>query len=389
MKTNMMLLGIITIFVLGITSCKKDDDAPDYEVLEENIFIKGQATLMNLNKKIIVNLSDGNLLEETMLSNDKNIKKDKEDIYEFSATSIKKINGAGTIDWVKEYPSEANRLNKLEEANTVFSENILYVSYKILDTNTYASDYYLEALDLENGNTNWKVNVGATTFPYLYKNRLITVQYPNGNSPTVFQYRNKVHGQVEVENTIDERINDYIFDGDLIIANSWSNKVFALDRSLHTVWSFNTDEENPGTGYINENQYLFFSRDQHIYSIDKNSGTLNWKTFMPERLALGIHQHDKYVYLGQQTGTKTLTLSKINNENGEVESTMETSMSEDYYTTQLTFHKEYLLLITSPTSNERASEIEARLYHLPNSQEIWSNHFNMDMVDLHADLELD
>jgi len=387
MKTLFQSYITIATLLLVFSSCKNDDNASDYEITEENIVVNGRATLTNLNKKLTIDLNDGNLIEEIALTNDSNIKIDKGYTYEFSATTIKKTNNTGTIEWVKEYPEEAGTSKKLEDSKIVFSEHVLYVSYQILNTTTHSSAYYLEALDIETGNTNWKINVGAKTLPYVYKNRLITIQYPNGNASIVFQYRNKIHGYVEVEKTINERINDYLFDGDLIIANSWSSKVFALDRSLNTAWSFNTDEANPGTGYIKEDQYLFYSRDQHVYSLHKDSGELKWKTLLPEKFFLGMHQNNNYTYVGYQSGTKTLTISKINNENGKIESAMETAMSEDYYTTKLTFDKEYLLLVTFPTSEERGTEIEAKLFHLPKSKEIWSKYFNMNMIQFKATLK--
>ncbi|WP_299436315.1 PQQ-binding-like beta-propeller repeat protein [uncultured Maribacter sp.] len=386
MKTLFQSYLTVAILLLVFSSCKNDDNASNYEIPEENIVVSGQATLTNQNKKLTIDLSDGNLIEETVLTSDNNIQIDKGYTYDFSATAIKKINSVGNIEWVKEYPEEVGKSNKLEDSNIVFSEQVLYVSYQILNTATYSSAYYLEALEIETGNTNWKINVSAETLPYLYKNRLITIQYPNGNASIVFQYRNKVHGHVEVEKTTNERINNYLFDGDLIIANSWSNKVFALDRSLNTVWSFNTDGANPRTGYIHEDQYLFYSRDQHVYSLHKDTGELKWKTLLPERFFLGMHQNENYTYIGHQLGTKTLSLSKINSENGEIESTMETAMSEDYYTTKLIFDKEYLLLVTSPTSDERDTEIEVKLLHLSKSKEIWSKYFNMNILLFRATL---
>ncbi len=375
---NSSLIALIQLLVVALlfASCNKDDETEStYEVegVEELTAPNGLITLTTRKKQLKIGLNDGRILEETLFADDVKIQENQGNLYEFNTnTIVKKAANNGAVVWEKSYPEEIGKSIRMHRANTVFSQNTLFISYQELDTNTYESRYFMEALDLESSSTIWRLNVGANTYPYLYQNRLITVQYPNGNAPTVFQYRNKFLGDVEVERTIPERVDDYTFDGDLIIANSWNDRVFALDRGLNTVWSFSTGAENPGDGLVFEDQYLFFSRDRHVYSLNKNTGVLNWETAVSERLSLGFHTNEKDLYLAQQTGTQTLTLLKINTENGELESSFDTPMSDDTYTTKLAFFKEYLLVAMAPSSDENNPQIEARLLHLPSAEEIWS-----------------
>ncbi len=389
---NIHSSGIALIHLLVIAllfgGCNKDDDTSiPYEVegVEELTAPNGLITLTTREKELNIGLNDGSLLEETLFTDDQKDEVHHGNLYEFNTnTIVKKAEGSSLVAWEKSYPEEAGKSLKMFKAHTAFSENTLFISYTILDTNTYESMYFLEALNLENGDTIWKLNAAGKTYPHFYQNRLVTVQYPNGNATVVFQYRNKQLGDVEAERMIPERINEYSFDGDLIIAHSWNNRVVALDRGLNIAWSFDTEGANPGVGLLFENQYIFFSRDRHIYSLNKNSGILNWKTAMPEGLIMGLHINRKNLYIGQQTGLQILTLSNVNTENGELASSFETSMSNDSYTTKLAFYKAYVLVAMAPSSDEDNPEIEARLLHLPSTKELWSADLSFKMAFFRA-----
>lgn len=385
-NSHATILVQLLMVALFFGSCKNDDNGAQlYEAAEEEEEIivapQGLITVTTSKKQLKIGLNDGSVLEETLFGENEKVRTHQEDVYEFKTnTIVKKAANNGAVVWEKTYREEVGKSIRMHQAHTAFSQNTLFISYQELDTNTYESSYFMEALDLESSNTIWRLNVGARTFPYLYENRLITVQYPNGNAPTTFQYRNKVLGDVEVERMIPERVDDYTFDGDLIIANSWNDRVFALDRGLNTVWSFSTEAENPGDGLIFEDQYLFFSRDRHVYSLNKNTGVLNWETAVSERLFMGLHTHGGDLYLAQQTGTQTLTLNKINTENGELTTSFETPMSDDSYTTKLAFYKEYMLVAMAPSSDENNPQIEARLIHLPTKKEVWTTDLSFRMT---------
>ncbi|WP_273567985.1 hypothetical protein [Maribacter halichondriae] len=384
LKIHILRLFAVLVIVVG---CKNDDNGVQiYEEVEEVAAPEGVITLANLEKQLKISLDDGSLLEESVVARNFGSIVHEGNHYQFESNTFEKISSNGIIVWTKTYTEEVDKSIELEADNIVFYENKAFISYRILDTNTYASEYFLEALDLDNGNSFWSLNVGHRTIPHIYKNRLVTVQYPNGNAPVVFQYRNKSVGDVEAEKTLNDRIGGFVFDSDLIIANSWSDRVFAMDRALNIVWNYDTGAENPRRGSIFQNQYIFYSRDKHLYSLDKNSGLLNWKTALPEPNILGIHNYAEYTYVGQETGTKTMTLSKIKNENGALETSFEMPMSEDYYTTKLIFHKEYLLLVTSPNSDENENQIQVKLIHLPQSKEVWSVNHNIRIRSLKANI---
>lgn len=369
------LLFIIPLLIL---SCNNDDDSHGIQPVEEEIDPpNGVITLTNLDTQLKISFTDGSFLEETAINSETSTNLHDSYQYIFELNTLKKVDESGTALWTKSYPMEAGKSFRLNENPIVFFETTAFISYYILDTTSYASEYFLEAINLDGANTIWSLNVGAKTVPYVYQNRLLTLQYPSGNVPIIFQYRNKSVGDVLVENTFTEIIGGFIFDGDLIVATSWSDRVFAMDRSLTTIWSFDTEAENPRNGYIFENQYIFHSWDKHIYSIAMNSGELNWKTALPEKNILGLHIQENYTYVGQQTDAKLMTLSKINSENGEIENSTSFSMSEDYYTTKLVFYEDYLLLITSPNSDERENLIQLRLIYLPESVELWSANHNI------------
>lgn len=376
----------LTLVCLLIINCKKDDDQImpqnnlEEEIVQETILIpEGRIDIAGYDAMFTLNFNDGSLIQELPLSENKQTKTNGDNTFEFTTNSIKKtIVGSTASSWIKEYPDVAGKSIRLDEASVAFSTNAIFIAYQILNAD-YSSEYFIEALDINNGDNLWKVEISHRTEVFVYQNRLITIEYLNGSSPVNIQYRNIILGAVEVEKIFNERISQYSFHGDLIIANSWSNRVFALDRSLNTAWSFETGEENVSGSFISDNQFIFFSRDEHLYSLNANSGALNWKTRTLGRSKLGLHHIEKDIYIAQQTVLKTFTLSKVDADNGELKGTFDVPMSEDYYTTKLTFHKDFLLVITSPTSDDNAIGIEAKLLALEQSLEVWKNTLNIKM----------
>ncbi|RKR15409.1 putative pyrroloquinoline-quinone binding quinoprotein [Maribacter vaceletii] len=380
---SIQYLCLLTL-VLVMQACSKNDDTvPTIEPSILPISLSGDLALVRNEKSLLIDLNNGNLIEETATSTTEKYIHFNENYYIFQSNKIQKTNALGGAPiWEKEYINDPDSSYKIESAKTTFFETTLFVSYRKQHNSTYRSTYYFEALDITNGNSLWKHEVSSELTPYVYKNRLITTTKPNGNASMIFQYRNKQLGHLEVERTLTERIGGLLFNGDFIYATSWQKRVFALDRELNTVWSFETEEANPRQPIILGNQFIFYSRDKHVYSLNKDTGNLNWKTVMPNGFTLEISAFNDKVYIGQQSGDYKLTVYTLNIENGAIDKTHNTAMSESYYSTKLQFYKDYLILITSPTSNESDSQIQVELIHLTSSETLWSTLYNIPLRNL-------
>lgn len=389
-KTLCKFLSLISIVLIFMNSCSKDDSADlNPESIVQPIKLDGNLILTGSDESINIDLSNGSLLQETAVSSTGNIKEYNGAYYDFQSNTIKKTSDLeGTILWEKEYLNEIERSYRIEEAESAFSETTLFVAYQILHNTTYQSQYFLEALDISDGNSLWKQEVEGFTVPYFYENRLITTTYPNANANVIIQYRNKQLGDIIAEQTIDERINEFIFDGDLIYAASWNNRVLTLDRELNIEWSFETDGANPGIPIVLGNQFIFFSRDKYLYSLNKNTGALNWKTEMTDTSILGLGAFGNKVYISEQLTEYTLTTSVINTADGSIEKIFDKPMSESYYSTRLKFYKDYLLLITSPSSDEYDNQIKVELVYLPSTETLWSTLINMPLNNLNITITL-
>ncbi|MFK7811491.1 MAG: PQQ-binding-like beta-propeller repeat protein [Maribacter sp.] len=373
-------------------SCNKDDgpstNRPIEETFEELILPDGTIALSDHSKSFELSFEGGTISEEKNLIEDQQIKNYRGDVFLFSANVIQRTaRHPEERSWSREFLVAEGESIKIHQADIVFSGATMFISYQIVNTTTYSSTSFIEAIDVFNSDILWKIQVDHKTELHMYQDRFITVQRPNGNAGITFQFRNKTLGTVEGEKIVEDRIDRYLFDGDLIIANSWQNRVFALDRALNTVWSFETDGANTIHSLVFENEFIFHSRDGNLYALDKNTGSLQWKKELSNHQVLGIQAENASVYIGQHTDNKTLTISRINLEDGSAENSFQTGMSEDYYTTQLHFHEDYLLLVTSPTSDESDIGIEAQLIHLPSSQEVWKTNLNLFMWSLDASIE--
>lgn len=390
MKTIKKIL-FLCITVL-LVNCNKDDapsmSIPNDDSFEEVIVPQGGITLKDHNKSLELNFENGTIREEKNHIEGQQTKNHRGDVFLFSANIIKRTAGhPEERSWSKEFPVVEGQSSKIHESSVVFSGSTMFISYQIINTTTYSSNHFIEAIDIFNADTLWKIQVGHKTELHMYKDRFITVQRPNGNAGITFQFRNKTLGTVEIEKRVEDRVDRYLFDGDLIIANSWQNRVFALDRALNTVWSFETGGANTIHSIVFKNDYIFHSRDGNLYAVDKNTGSLKWEKEVSDHQVLGIQAEGASAYIGQHTGPKTLTISRISLDDGSLENSFQTGMSEDYYTTQLHFHEDYLLLVTSPTSDERDIGIEAQLIHLPSSQEVWKTNLNLGMRSLLVDIQ--
>ncbi|MEM9361408.1 MAG: PQQ-binding-like beta-propeller repeat protein [Bacteroidota bacterium] len=321
-----------------------------------------------INRETILNLANGDFIDEEEVPGPISIEEHQDHTYLFRGNSLVKQDGNGNLVWEKTYPENNIVPFEIFNSNVVFEGETVYFSYSRLDTVTFERTHFLECISLIDGGTLWIKNVNGETFPSLVNGRLLTLTYPNGNSPVNFAYLDKETGSTNFEKTYEERIDpdNLAIDGDNILVSSWGDRVFALNTMLDEEWTFGTDAENVRRGIVAQNQLIFPSRDRNIYALNKDTGALNWQSLLEGRSSQGFHIHNEMLYVIQKNGDKVI-LYKIDNEDGNIESRTELQIANSENSVLAAFFQDYMVLVNP--INDVSTAVS--LTYLPNAEQLW------------------
>ena len=291
MKNNILnkcirYLSFCSFFLL-LYGCSNDDNGTievESEISTPSGTISFTINNSAVNKETILNLENGDFLEQMEVTGPVAIAEHREHTYLFRENSLVKQDGNGIRIWEKTYPEDELNPFEIFRSNTVFEEQAVFFSYSRLDTFTFERTHFLECVSLVDGGTIWIKNVSGETFPSLVNGRLLALTYPNGNSPVNFAYLDKENGSTTFEKTYEERIDpsNLTIDRNTILVSSWGDRVFALNTMLNEEWSFETGAENVRNGIIARNQLILPSRDRNVYALDKETGSPHLKFRIPK-----------------------------------------------------------------------------------------------------------
>ncbi len=327
MKINKTLLGILAVLLI-FTSCKKDDDSSFEEIMEPINEIVGSLWM-----------SSGNTFTELDLKNTQEINAlttlDSFRCNEFDGIFIctegglsdtKRLMRKGTFNgelvWSKEYEKSTEnyyRLNKTE-----IHQNTVLLSYNIIHTTTtppfniFNITYHIESLDLDTGNVNWSIELANEVKRItIYKNQLIA-ELSYGSSTKELLSINIANGHIDHRIPFTDRIGQLISGTSSIFVMTWNNSVVSFDENLNENWSFSTESPNILGGYESGNQFIFYSRDRSIYSIDKDNGNLIWKNTYMAAYPLAIKtENDKAYIAHKKEGESNIQIKTLNLFSGE------------------------------------------------------------------------
>lgn len=375
MKNNILnkcirYLSFCSFFLL-LYGCSNDDNGTievESEISTPSGTISFTINNSAVNKETILNLENGDFLEQMEVTGPVAIAEHREHTYLFRENSLVKQDGNGNLIWEKTYPEDELNPFEIFRSNTVFEEQAVFFSYSRLDTFTFERTHFLECVSLVDGGTIWIKNVSGETFPSLVNGRLLALTYPNGNSPVNFAYLDKENGSTTFEKTYEERIDpsNLTIDRNTILVSSWGDRVFALNTMLNEEWSFETGAENVRNGIIARNQLIFPSRDRNVYALNKDTGTLNWQSALEIPNSKGFHTHNDISYVLQKNEDKVIVF-KIDNEDGTLQTRTELQLSNPENSIYTAFFEDYMVL-ANPTNDVRVS---IRLIYLPSAQVLW------------------
>ncbi len=313
MKINKTLLGILAVLLIS-TSCKKDDDSSFEEItgpineVVGSLWINSGNTFTELDLKDAQEINSLTTLNSFRCNEFDGIFICTEGGFLDTKRLMRKGTFNGELIWSKEYESTENyyRLNKTE-----IHQNTVLLSYMIINSTTSISTYHIESLDLDTGNVNWSIELAdevkrITT----YKNQLIA-ELSIGSSTKELLSINITNGHIDHRIPFTDRIGQLISGTSSIFVMTWNNSVVSFDENLIENWSFSTESPNILGGYENGNQFIFYSRDLSIYSIDKDSGNLIWKNTYMATFPLAIKTSNDKVYIAHKKEGESNIQTKI------------------------------------------------------------------------------
>lgn len=328
MKTFNTYKSVLFLMILIGWACSNDDNGtfPVGEIQEEIILLEGELVLTNTNftrtRELLINLSDGALLGDTTFDAPKKQVGHQGDFYVTKENTISRETSSGALVWEREYPKSEIGNFSMVDANSALSTDALFIQYARQDEITFERQYFLEALELTTGDTRWvqELSGDVESYPFIVDNRLLLTPR---NSFSPIRYYNAQTGVIEVENNFEDRVDPgrFVIANGTIMASSWRDRILALDENLNIAWTFSTSGTNAIKGILAGEDFVFPSRDENLYSLNQNTGELNWATPLPNRLTLGVHQHQDAIYVFQPRPDVPPQLLAIDLENGTVTAT--------------------------------------------------------------------
>ena len=303
MKPNKMALGIM-VLTLTIMGCKKDDDSSFEDIVGPSNEIVGSLWL-----------NSGNAFRELDLKDTQEINafttKDSYRCTEFNGVFIctegdfsgtqkvmKKGTFNGELAWSKDYDKGAEQYYELSPG--IVHKNNVVLSYKIVNTTTYNTTYYIESLNLDNGNMNWSIAVDNEVRNIkTYKDQVIA-ELSVGSSTIELLSIDGANGTIDNRIPFTDRIGKLMGGTSSIIAMTWNNEVISMDEQLNVNWTFETQGPNILGGYEVGNNFIFYSRDETVYNIDVGTGNLIWKHAYLGIYPLAINSEDNKVYISHR-----------------------------------------------------------------------------------------
>ncbi len=358
-------------------SCSSDDSGPTQNPEPEIEVVapapEGEVVFTNTNsfrtRRVTLNLSDGALVEDSTLDEPQNLVEHQGANYTIKKEAISRQESSGGTTWERLYPETDFNEFLLLDANVAFGADALFIQYAQIDLITFESRYFLEALELSTGTTRWieELSLTVESYPFIIGNRLLLTPR---NSFDPIRYYNLQTGVVEADNSFVDRVDPgrFLDVNGTILASSWSNRILALDDNLDIAWTFNTGETNAIKGILFDEQFIFPSRDETLYSLNQSSGDLNWETPLSNRLTLGLHESQGQIYLFQPKIDSPPELLTINPENGMITNTFSivtgTTSIDDI---QAAFFDEFMIVLSSVNDVED----NIQLIHLPTAEIVW------------------
>ena len=373
MKTFKPLL--VMLLVLFVTlSCKKDDDSnfEDPEAPIENIL--GSLWISSSNLFTELDLKDNRQINSlTTLDSFKCNESDGVFIctqgeHSGTKTVLRKGTFNGELMWSKDYAKDSNKFYEI--GATSVHKNTVLVSYRTVNSTTYNSNFYLDALNLETGDVRWTVELSNEVKRMtLYKNKIIT-ELSLGSSTQEILSIDPVDGHIDKRIPFTDRVSKLVGGSSSIIIMTWSNNVVSMDADLNENWTFNTGSPNILGGYESGNQFIFYSRDEKVYSINKDDGELIWEHSYSGKYPSAINISDDTVFISYKEERTAIVTKTLDIFSGEEQDSFTYPITEEWNasSTKHYFFDDHLLLFNIVPDDNKANIV---LMNIPAKTLVW------------------
>lgn len=373
-KTLMALLVFTALY-----SCKKDDDSTSDSIIEPTNDIEGSFWVHSETEFTELNLQDAQETNSfTTLDTFECTEFNGEFICSQGAhsetkTLIRKNSFNGQNIWIKDYAANSEHYYTLDTIEV--HQNAVFIGYSRTNTSSYISTYHLEALHIDTGTIIWSIELANGIERVSSLEGQIITQLSVGSSTIELLSINANTGNIDHRLPFTERIEKLIQGTSSIFVMTWNNNVISMDNELNFNWTFETDGANILGGIQADNQFLFYSRDKTVYSLNKNNGTLNWQKSYLEEYPLDISVSNEKVYISntkEAENTKIRTLDLSSGE--EIDSyTLENSEFIGDPSTKFYFINQYVLIFKIMPFDNKS---QVTLINIADKALLWEKELN-------------
>ncbi len=357
-----------------IASCKKDDDS-NFEEIE--------APVENIVGSLWI--SSSNLFTELDLKDNRQINSlttlDSFNCNEFDGvfictqgehsgtkTVMRKGTFNGELMWSKDYVKDSNKFYEI--GATLVYKSTVFVSYMTINTTTFNTTHYLDALNIETGEVYWTIELNNEVKRMtLYQDKIIT-ELSLGSSTQEILSIDPVGGNIDKRIPFTDRVSKLVGGSSSIIIMTWSNNVVSMDADLNENWTFNTGSPNILGGYESGNQFIFYSRDEKVYSINKDNGELIWEHSYSGKYPSAIDVSNDIVFISYKEERTAIVTKTLDIFSGEELDSFTYPITEEWNasSTKSYFFDDHLLLFNIVPANNKANIV---LMNIPAKTLVW------------------
>lgn len=379
---------ILIVFALSylMFSCNNDDDQA--LTLESSFALAGATASISNTDLVTIDLETGNTIAS---SNDYFV---ASILYADSFIGLfeNRIVRSGTTDlagdqiWETIFATDPGFDRKNEESSLAIENGILYYTYSLINTTTFDSTNFIEAINLENGTILW-TKEGSLEFKLLtiLNNTLIAVQE---SSPiSLVTSRSLTDGSIINSWELLQRISHLIPGENEVIVMSWSDKIYSIQENLSINWIFDTNNSNVQRGAIIDNQFFFHSRDEFIYALNLQSGELNWSQQLPDLFISDFFTDENTVWsVTRDFSNNTFIFIELDINSGNILSNFNTPVLGDTSEIEFLNFDDYLLIVSDPDNGATITQ----LFNYKSQDFVWENEIAFNNIfNLRANVLLD
>ena len=375
---SQQLFALLLLCIIHL-SCRNDDDTnPEIDTSD---LVNATASIATFNTIATIDLETGNAIatQNERLVTSVTYEDSFIGLLENRLVRNSDVDFLGEQLWEFDITNGSDDNFDFNSTQMTVHNNIIYLHYRVSDTDIPLPLHTLIAVDANTGNLLWEENQIAHEFRRIttLNNRIITVE--TLNNETRISSRDISDGNIISQWQIDERISHLISGTNEVIVMSWSNVVYSVDEELNINWAFETTESNVQRGAIVGNQFLFHSRDENIYALNLQFGDLNWSQSFPDLFISDFFTDSNTIWSTTiNFPNNTILINELDINNGTSYSNFAIPIVGDISEIEFINFDDYLLIISDPNTGTTRSQ----LLNYTTQNLIWENEIAIDNISI-------